>query len=128
MHHVGESMAQPLVCRKKIKALTFCLFLIGIAVLSYTRSWWPGIMLAIGIPLAIKQYLLGRKYDMGITLFVFLGVFVSVAFEIQWEILLPVLFTLGGIYIFFRDFLENSTCNEVEREEDMNEEIEEQSH
>lgn len=121
-------MTQPIVCRKKIKALTFCLFLIGVAVLSYLGSWWPGIMLAIGLPLALKQYLMRRNYDMGITLFVFIGVFVTVAFDIQWQIVLPVLFTIGGIYIFCRDFLESSCCPESEKEEDLNEEIEEESH
>lgn len=120
-------MSRLIVCKKKGKALALSLFLIGIAVLSYTGSWWPGIMLAIGLPLAFKQYLAGKLYDVAVTLFVFIGVFVTVNFDIEWDILLPVLFTVGGIYIFCRDFLEDSLFSEDEKEEDMNEEIEEES-
>jgi hypothetical protein len=38
------------------------------------------------------------------------------------------MFTLGGIYIFFRDFIETTTTSEVEKEENTNEEIEEEQH
>ena len=121
-------MPRPLVCLKKAKALSFSFFLIGLAVLSYSGIWWPGIMLVIGLPLALRQYLLGKRYDVGITLFVFIGVFITVDFDIQWQILLPVLFTIGGIYIFCREFLESSSISEKEKEEDLNEEIEEDLH
>jgi len=85
-------------------------------------------MLAVGLPLALRQYLLGRHYDMGVSLFVFVGVFVTVQFDISWEVLLPVLFALGGIYILFREFLESKEKTEVEEEEDLNQEIEEEQH
>ena len=121
-------MPQPIVCLKKAKGFAFVLFLAGLIILSYTGVWWPGIMIAIGLPLALKQYLAGKRYDVAITLFVFIGVFVTVAFDIQWQILLPVLFTVGGIYILCRDFLESSAISEEEKEEDLNEEIEEELH
>lgn len=121
-------MPHRIVCQKKAKRLSFALFLIGLACLSYVGVWWPGIMLAIGIPLSVKQYLLGKRYDVALTLFVFVGVFIFVQFDIEWKILLPVLFTIGGIYILFRDFLESGTPTEKEKEEDLNEEIEETQH
>lgn len=121
-------MADLIVSHKKAKRFSFALFLVGVAILSYHGIWWPGIMLAIGIPLAVKQYLVGKRYDVLITLFVFLGVFITVQFNVQWEILLPVLFTIGGIYILFRDLIESSTLNEKDQEEDLNEEIEEEQH
>ncbi len=121
-------MSRPIVSQKRAKSLVFFLFLIGIATLSYFGTWWPGIMLVIGIPLALKQYLAGRKHDVAISLFVFLGVFITVAFEIQWEIFLPVLFTIGGIYVLFREFVEGAPSSEEEKEEDLNEEIEEEQH
>jgi predicted membrane protein len=119
---------QPITSKKRAKAISFALFLIGLAILSYLQAWWPGIMLAIGVPLGIRQYLLGRTYDVCITLFVFIGVFVTVQFNISWQILLPVIFTIGGIYIFFREFLESTQEPETEKEEDLNEEIEEEQH
>lgn len=121
-------MPHPLVSKKRAKNYSFALFLVGLAVLSFMGKWWPGIMLAVGLPLAVRQYFLGRVYDVCVTLFVFLGVFTTVQFDISWQVLLPVLFTLGGIYIFFREFLESSTPPETEREEDLNEEIEEDQH
>ncbi len=121
-------MTQILVSRKKAKTISISLFLVALAIVSYTGDWWPGIMLAIGIPLALKQYLLGKKYDVLITLIVFVGVFLSIHQKLFWPILLPVLFTLGGIYVFFRDIIEESSISEPEQEEDLNEEIEETQH
>lgn len=117
-------MAHPLVSRRKAMIISFSLFLIGLATLTYFKSWWPGIMLAIGLPLAVRQHLLGRQYDMWVSLFVFIGVFVTVQFDISWEVLLPTLFTLGGIYIVFREFIENSEIHEEEEEEDINLDLE----
>ncbi|HSX12358.1 MAG TPA: hypothetical protein VLF61_02595 [Rhabdochlamydiaceae bacterium] len=118
-------MAKSLASKRRAKFLSFVLFLIGMAVITYYKEFWPAIMLVIGIPLALRQHLLGRPYDMWITLFVFIGVFVTVQFDIEWQIFLPVLFTLGGIYIFFREYLESKSGSEEEEEESLNEEIEE---
>lgn len=121
-------MSHRIVSKKRAKALSVALFLVGLAIITYLHAWWPGIMLAVGIPLALRQYLLGRHYDMGVSLFVFIGVFVTVQFNISWEILLPVLFALGGIYILFREFLESKEEPLEEEEEDINQEIEEDQH
>jgi len=121
-------MTKLLVSRNKAKTISIAVFLVALAIVSYTGNWWPGIMLAIGFPLALKQYLLGHKYDVLITLLVFIGVFFSVNQQLFLPVLLPVLFTLGGIYVFCRDFIESSTLTEIESEEDINEEIEETQH
>lgn len=120
-------MPQAITSRKHAKAISTAVFLIGLAIISYLQQWWPNIMLAIGIPLALRQYLLGRHYDVGVTLFVFIGVFVTVQFNISWEILLPVLFALGGIYVLFREYIE-STETLAEEEEEINQEIEDEQH
>lgn len=82
-------------------------------------------MLVIGIPLALKQFLLGKLYDMAITLLVFVGTFITVQFDIAWEIFLPILFTLGAIYVFFKEFFGPAKETEEEVEEDTQHEIEE---
>lgn len=117
-----------IVSKKRAKTLSIALFLIGLAILSYLQAFWPGIMLIVGVPLALRQYLLGRPYDMWVSLFVFVGVFVTVQFNISWEILLPVLFAVGGIYLLFREFLESKEESLEEEEEDINQEIEEDQH
>ncbi len=115
----------PLVSRRRAKVLSFAVFLIGLAIVSYLNLWWPGIMLAVGVPMAMRQYLLGRHYDMLVSIFVFGGVYITVQFNISWQIVLPVLFTIGGIYLLFREFIEGSEAPTDELEEDMNKEFEE---
>ncbi len=114
-------MAKPVLLRKRAKIVALIIFLLSLAILTFTKAWWPGIMLAVGLPLAILQYLQGRIYDMAISLFVFVGAWVTVQFNIQWEIILPVLFTIGGIYIFFREWLQSRSAKEEEFEEDQDE-------
>ncbi len=118
-------MIHSLTSRKR--ALTFCaaLFLIGLLFLLFTNAWWPGIMLVIGIPFALRQFLLGRTYDTMVSLLVFVGTFITVQFAIEWKLLLPVLFTIGAIYLIFREFMEVTAETEAEREDDLNHEIEE---
>lgn len=118
-------MAHPLTSRRKAQALYTALFLLGIAVLIFTDMWWPGIMLVVGLPLALRQYLLGRTYDMMISLLVFVGTFVTVQFDISWRVFLPMLFSLGAVYVLVREFAETTTEPVDEDEEDMNHEIEE---
>ncbi len=118
-------MSAPLTSKKKARMFFAVLFLLGLAGLIFLDAWWPGIMLVIGIPLALRQFLLGHAYDAVITLLVFVGTFITVEVEISWEIFLPVLFTLGAIYIFFREFLGPDETSEEEAEEELNHEIEE---
>ena len=119
-------MAHPTTSRRTAKIISLGCFLLALAIVTYLGTWWPSIMLVVGIPLAIRQYLLGRHYDVGVTLFVFIGVFVTVQFDISWEVLLPVLFTIGGIYIFIREFIEGRSVSE--EEDETNQEIEEEQH
>ena len=114
--------------RKRAMILSVALFLIGLAIITYLNAWWPGIMLAVGIPLALRQYLLGRQYDMWVSLFVFVGSYVTIQFNVSWEIVLPVLFALGGIYIVVREYLDSTEETLDEEDEDLNEEIEEDQH
>lgn len=118
-------MAHPLVSRKRAQAYSLALFFIGLAILALTEAWWPGIMLVIGLPLGLRQYLLGRFHDVFVTLLVFAGTFISAQFDISWRIFLPILFTLGAIYIIAREYVESRCETEEEKEEDTNLEIEE---
>ncbi len=118
-------MKDLLVSKKKAKAYCTALFIVGLAILSYINLWWPGIMLVIGIPLALRQFFLSRYYDMAVTLFVFIGVFVIAQLSWSERVLLPVIFVVGAIYLFFREYFDSTTASEEEYEEDLNEEIEE---
>lgn len=118
-------MSRAFVSKKKAHTISTAFFLFGLALLVFTDNWWPGIMLAVGVTLAVRQYLLGRVYDMGVSLLVFIGTFVTVQFNINWRVFLPILFTVGAIYILLREFMNLDGCNEADEEEDLNHEIEE---
>lgn len=119
-------MPEARVSKKKAQTVSTALFLLGLGALIFTDSWWPGIMLAVGFPLAVRQYLLGRHYDMIVTLVVFLGTFVTVRFDVSWRVFLPILFTLGAFYILLREFLGTEEETKADEEEDLNHEIEEE--
>jgi hypothetical protein len=120
-------MAHPKVSQKRAKALSSSLLLILLAIISFTGNWWPGIMLVVGLPLSFRQFLLGRNYDMGLSLTLFIGAFiVSSGYEISWNTLLPVLFTIGAIYTLAREFITPFPTTEAEDEESLSKEIEEE--
>lgn len=111
--------------RKRASALSSALFFIALAILTLTGWWWPGVMLAVGIPLALRQFLLGRHHDALVSLFVFGGVFVFSQFNISWEILLPVLFVIAAVYILCREFLESKQETVLDVIEETEAELEE---
>ncbi len=119
-------MMSPITSQKKAKNISIVLFLIALAIVSFTGQWWPGLLLAVGLPLALKHYLLGQRYDVLMVLLVFFGAFLSVTYEFSWPVILPVLFTLGAIYLLFRDLVEEHSL--AEEEQDLNEEIQEDEH
>ena len=70
---------------------------------------------------SLRQYLLGRHYDMGVTLFVFVGFYYR-SFQYLMGNYFADTFGLGGIYILFREYLESKEESLEEEEEDMNQE------
>ena len=119
------SKYRPITSKKRAGSLSASLFLLGLATLVFTQAWWPGIMLIVGLPVALRQFLLGRNYDMLVTLTVFIGTFITATFDISWQIFLPILFTIGAIYIFFKEFLGPDETDEREREAQTKVELEE---
>ena len=110
---------------KRAKALSLSLFLVGLAICSFTQSWWPTVMLVAGIPLALKQLLLGRPQDALPTLVVFIGVYMTYQYQINWEMLLPILFLIAAIFVLYREFWTTRYPPLDEEDEDINIELEE---
>lgn len=50
--------------KKKAEAISNGVFLIALSILFFSSNWWPGILLAIWSPLAVRQYFTGRYYDL----------------------------------------------------------------
>lgn len=97
-------MALPILSKRKSDAIANGVFLAGIGILLYTHAWWPGILLVIWLSLATRQYFTQRIYDLIISSVILLGLFIVTLFNINWEILMPVLLVVGGIYIIFREY------------------------
>lgn len=97
-------MSAPITTHKRADNISIGFLLIGIGILIYLNSWWPSILLVLGFALVARQYLRGRHYDMAITAIIFGGLYIFFFFEDSLHILMPVLFTLGGLYIIFREY------------------------
>ena len=110
---------------RRARALSSALVLFGLAFLTYHNNWWPLIMLVIGIPLAIRQFLLGRWYDSLLSLLIFGGVYFTSQYRFSWRVVMPVVFGISAIYLIGREFFSSRTKSESDREEDLNHEIEE---
>jgi len=119
-------MIHQFVSKHRAHALSMALFFVGLAIISFTDTWWPGILLGVGLPLAIRQLLLGRLYDCFVTLIIFAGIFSAFSFSIRKDLLLPIIFLVSALFIVVREFSESYQHIEAEDEEDLNHEIEEE--
>ena len=119
-------MAAPLLSHRRAHSLAGALLLVGLALLSFLGSCWPALLLVLGIPLALHQWLLGRRYDSWISLLIFGGGFVLSCLSTPRQILLPILFLTSAFYLLLREWVEESPLSEEEMDEDLNHQIEEQ--
>lgn len=118
-------MSIPKTTHKRADAISLGILLIGFGVLSFLQSWFPGIFLVIGIALVVRQYLRGRIYDIFISVLIFGGLFLYFRIGIHWDILLPVLFTIAGIYLIFREYFVKKDRTGEDLVEDESQEVEE---
>jgi hypothetical protein len=112
-------MSDRLLSKNKTEAISRGVLLISLGILFFTNTWWPGILLAIWATLAIKQYFSGRIYDLVISSIVLLGLYLISFFDINWSLLLPILFVVGGIYIIFREYFFPGATDEEDKSEEI---------
>lgn len=118
-------MNKQFVSYKKAKSLALATFLLGLGIISIDGQFWPDIMIAAGIALAFKHFLLRKFYDTILTLLIFLGVYFSEKFDFDSTLYLPVLLITSAIFILTREYIEVKLLPEDQKEEDLNHEIEE---
>ncbi len=114
---------QPILSKKKTEAIANGAFLICLGILFATDAWWPGILLAIWVSLAVRQYFSGRLYDLMMSSFILLGLFVISLLKLDWSILMPVLFVVGGIYIIFREYFFAEDTNGEDKSQEILDDI-----
>ncbi|MBA3957665.1 MAG: hypothetical protein H0X51_04625 [Parachlamydiaceae bacterium] len=118
-------MTQLIFSKRKADAIGNGLFLIALGILIYTNAWWPGILLALWVSLGARQFLSGRYYDFFISSVILLGLFAIALLNLNWTVVLPVLFVLGGIHIIFREYCVAEGIEEENPIEEAEKEIEE---
>lgn len=113
-------MVMPILTKRKADAISNGAFLIGLGILLFTNYWWPGILLVLWVSLFLRQYLTGRFYDTLISTIILVGLFIVSFIKLNWSVLIPVLFVIGGIYLIFREYfyaeetIEEETLDETE--------------
>lgn len=90
--------------KRKADAISNGVFLVGIGILIYLNSWWPSLLLVLWATVGTRQYLTGRFFDLVVSTIILVGLFVVTFFRLDWTVLVPVLFVLGGIYIIYREY------------------------
>jgi hypothetical protein len=91
--------------KRKADIISNGVFLILLGYLFYTGQWWPGILFALGLTFAIRQYLTGRRLDFFLTVIVvgILGV-ITLAGHI-FSSFFPLLLIAGGLYLVAKETL-----------------------
>ena len=118
-------MSKHIISERRASNLTGGIFLICLAFLAITNTWWPGILIAIGLTAALRQFFRGKYYDMAISIIIFCGLFTLFILKIKIAVILPVLLAVAGIYIILREFMQPDDPTEEEIEDNIELEIEE---
>ena len=120
------------VSQKKAEAAFLLILVMGAFILYFSGHFWPELAIPMGIALAFKQFLLGKRYEMYVSLIVFFGLYFTWEthlYRFSVDLLefllssLPVLFLLAAIFLLFREYVFNKEINEGE---EINHEIEEE--
>jgi hypothetical protein len=95
--------------KRKADAISNGIFLVLLGYLFYSDQWWPGILFAVGLTFAIRQYFTGRRLNFFITLVV-VGILGLVTLTgHSYSLLFPLIFIGGGIFLIIKEFLNLKT-------------------
>lgn len=119
-------MSVPLISQMKADAVALGTLIVGISIIAALQAWWPWILIVIGAATIARQFLRGRLYDMYVSFVVFGGLFFYFLFNIRWDVLMPVIFITGAIYILFREFFVSKERDGEEKLEETKLEIEDE--
>lgn len=97
-------MKHALLSKRKADAVSNALFFILLGMMIYTGALWPWLLIAFWAWLGSRQLLTARLYDFGISTFLFIGLFLVAYFNLNWTVLTPVLFVVGGLYLILREY------------------------
>ena len=110
---------------KKAKHFSLFTFLLGLGFLGIEQTWWPEIIIVLGLSLDVRQLVLRKFYDTFLATFLFLGVFITQKYEAFPKAFLPVLFFTGALFVALREYIDSKQAPLDQQEENLNHEIEE---
>lgn len=130
-------MMRMILSQRKAEAAFFLILVMGGFILYFGGYFWPELAIVIGTALAFKQFLLGKRYEMYMSIIVFLGLYMtweSYLYRFSVDAVefflsaLPVLFLVSAIFLIFREYVFCKEINQAEEdeEEEVNHEIEEE--
>lgn len=115
----GEhTMRSPIISQGKADAVALGILVVGISIIGVYQAWWPWILIVLGCATIARQFLRGRLYDMYISFIVFGGLFFYFLMNVRWDVLMPIIFIIGAIYILFREFFVSNELIGEEKLED----------
>lgn len=113
-------MKFPFFPKRKADAISNGVFLVLLGILFYTNFWWPGILFALGLTFAIRQYLTGRRLDFFITLII-TGILVLITFAGHiFSMFFPLLFIAAGIYLIAQECLSFKSSQDIDSPDTKN--------
>lgn len=79
-------------------------FLIGLGFLALTGTWWPGILIVIGLAACADRMFVGNYLQGLLALAFFVGVSIFSTLQVQWHILGPFIFISLGLIVLVKAF------------------------
>lgn len=89
--------------KRKADTISNGVFLIILGFLFYTGQWWPGILFGLGLTVALRQYLTGRRVDFLITLILIGMLGLLTLAGKMFSLLYPIIFVGLGIYLITKE-------------------------
>lgn len=112
-------MIFPIFPKRKAEAISNGIFLILLGILIHTGQWWPGIIFALGLCYALRQYLTGRRFNFLLTVAI-IGIFGFLTLTTAlFSSLFPLLFIFSGFYLVAKETLKLKILNKNTDSEDI---------
>lgn len=93
----------------KVENISHASLFLGLGVLALLDSWWPGLLIVLGIFFTLKNFLSKKYFKMVSTALFFAGAYFCIRYPmaISWSFMLPlILFTLAAEKLF-KEFIWN---------------------
>jgi hypothetical protein len=96
-------MIFPNLPKRKADTISNGVFLVLLGILFYTEQWWPGILFALGLTFAVRQYLTGRRMNFLITIILIGLLGILTLAGNKFALFFPILFIAAGLVLIGKE-------------------------